>query len=249
MMMMLQMFMMNSSYMGPNLNGTSAYSTGSSPAPASTGSGGTTTTTVVEEVIEEYEEIEVGGDAETWGDPHFVGADGGKFDVMGEVGKTYNILSDKDFQMNARFDEWKGKDNQTIMSDVGFTLGEDQVQFGIDGKLIINGEERSEDGEYLNGKIRKEGDKVYVETDEWQLEVHDNKKGHIDVKYKGKNVTEDGVKPHGLFGQTADGDGKARNGDEGKGAQGGGAIEDTDGNITERGDKETYKDYEQKNRF
>ena len=44
--------------------------------------------------------------ARFWGDPHFVGADGGKFDVQGEAGKTYNLLTDKGLKYEGRFDGW-----------------------------------------------------------------------------------------------------------------------------------------------
>ena len=44
--------------------------------------------------------------ARFWGDPHFVGADGGKFDVQGEAEKTYNLLTDKGIKYEGRFDGW-----------------------------------------------------------------------------------------------------------------------------------------------
>ena len=41
--------------------------------------------------------------ARFWGDPHFIGADGGKFDVQGEPDKTFNILTDKGLQFHGLF--------------------------------------------------------------------------------------------------------------------------------------------------
>ena len=38
-----------------------------------------------------------------WGDPHFVGGDGGKFDVQGEPNKIYNILTDKNLIYHGLF--------------------------------------------------------------------------------------------------------------------------------------------------
>ncbi len=39
------------------------------------------------------------------GDPHFVGFEGEKYDVMGENLKWFNLLTDKDTQANAFFEE------------------------------------------------------------------------------------------------------------------------------------------------
>ncbi len=192
-----------------------------------------------EEIIEEEIVVDKG---KVWGDPHFVGAEGGKYDVMGSPGKIYNILSDQSIQFNAKFDKYKGQDDATIMSQAGLTIGNDQIEYGIDGKLLINGEEMK-DGSYLEGKIVKKGANVTINTSEWTVVLKDNG-DHLNYDFTSGNAVADGVRPHGLFGQSADGDGKVRNGDEGKGAQGGGAIEKTDGTITEKGDKETYKAYE-----
>ena len=132
------------------------------------------------------------------------------------------------------------------MGDIGLTLGNDKVSFNADGALSINGEAK-EDGSYLNGAITKEGDQVKVNHGEYQLTLDrvENARGdYLNMAYSSDNVATDGVMPHGIWGQTADGDGQARNGDKGKGAQGGGAIEGLDGEITESGDKTTVTHYE-----
>jgi hypothetical protein len=202
---------------------------------------------------------ELGGEPETgddiavkngrvWGDPHFVCADGGKYDVQGEAGKTYNILSDRGIQLNAEFDEWGGKGSGlTTIGQVGITIGDDQVQFGKDGKLKINGEEVGE-GKHLDGAVELKDGKLSVKGGEYSFEVHTQKHNqgdHLNIEnIRSDNATADGVLPSGLWGGTVDGDGKARNGDAGKGTQGGGAIDDVDGNVTQRGDKDTVKTYE-----
>jgi hypothetical protein len=109
--------------------------------------------------------------------------------------------------------------------------------------LNINGEDIAKDGTYLDGVITKKGNVINFKSDEYDIDVKTNS-SHINMDFGSDNVVADGVLPHGLWGQTADGDGEARSGDRGAGAQGGGAIEDTDGNITERGDKETVTIYE-----
>lgn len=196
---------------------------------------------------ETTDEVEV-KQGRVWGDPHFVGADGGKYDVQGEAGKTYNILSDRGIQLNAQFDEWGGEGSGlTTIGQVGITIGEDQVQFGKDGKLMINGEEAGE-GKHLDGAVELKDGKLSVQGGEYSFEVHVQKhsKGdHLNIEnIRSDNANADGVLPAGLWGVTVDGDGQARNGDAGKGTQGGGAIEDVDGNITQRGDKEAVKAYE-----
>ncbi len=188
--------------------------------------------------------VTIDSGAKTWGDPHFVGAEGGKYDVQGEVGKTYNILSDKDFQMNAEFRDYNGN-GSTVMGKIGLTIGNDQVAFTEQGELTINGQKQEGDGSFLNGAVVREGKNLKVNSGEYNLKLESGKSDGFTVDYGSNgNVAADGVMPHGLWGQSADGDGKARNGDKGHGAQGGGAIEDVNGNITEKGDKEAVKSYE-----
>lgn len=179
--------------------------------------------------------------ARIWGDPHFVGADGGKYDIHGEPGKIYNILSDQGIQVNAKFDNKGAKDGATYLYETGFTLNGNQVYFDKSGQLEINGQEVG-DGSYLGGAVVKEGNKLTVTTPEYEIGV-DAKGNRLDMELSSKNVNADGVMPHGLWGQTADGDGIARNGDKGKSAQGGGAIEGLNG-MTEKGNKTAYKHYE-----
>lgn len=185
--------------------------------------------------------VAIGGGATIWGDPHFVGADGGKYDVHGEAGKTYNILSDQDFQMNSLF---RGAGNGvTFMSVVGFTLGTDQISVAEGGEVKVNGQVVGE-GEHLNGVVTKEGREVTIKHGEYEIVLDTGTNDGLYVDFKSQNVAADGVMPHGLWGQTADGDGEARNGDQGSDAQGGGVIERTDGTITESGDKTTVQAYE-----
>ncbi len=183
--------------------------------------------------------IDCGG--KVWGDPHFVGADGGKYDVQGEQGKTYNILSDRGIQVNSQFGSW-GKAGATVMKEAGYTIGNDQVKYTGDGFLYINGEKRAA-GNYLDGSVVLADKKLTVKNGEYELNA-DSKKGYINMGFKSDNVVKDGVMPHGLWGVSADGDGKARNGDKGGKAQGGGAIENLAGDIVKAGDKSAYKLYE-----
>lgn len=186
----------------------------------------------------------ISGEARIWGDPHFEGADGGKYDVQGEAGKTYNLLSDKNFQMNGTFESW-GSQGATVVGQVGINTGSDQVEINKDGKVMVNGQELK-DGERFEladgGFVEKNGKNIKLESGEWKVDFQ-TRGDHINMDISTDNAIADGVKPHGLIGQTFDGDGEARNGDRGTGAQGGGAIEGSDG-ITQAGDHSTIQSYE-----
>ena len=185
--------------------------------------------------------------AEIAGDPHFVGAEGDRYDVQGEAGKTYNLLSDKGLQVNGTFGEWHVDGDGTIIKEVGITYASDFIKIGLLGALEINDVAYPADGTYLNGAVTKAGGNITFKSTEYELLITDNERqGHhyINISFKSDNVVADGVLPHGLWGQTADGDGQIRDGDKGFQAQGGGAIEDANGNITQVGDKQTIQAYE-----
>lgn len=184
-----------------------------------------------------------------WGDPHFVGEDGGLYDVQGEAGKHYNILSDEGLQVNARFDEWVGPGSgKTVMGAIGITLGTDTVEISKDGTVKINGEEVGS-GSYLGGKVVvTAGRSVQISEEEYSFRVdfQPSRYGdHLNIEnIRSDNAAADGVLPSGLWGVTVDYDDDARNGDSGSGTQGGGAIETTEGEITNRGDRSTVETYE-----
>ena len=187
----------------------------------------------------------IAGTARIWGDPHFIGADGGQFDVQGQAGKTYNLLSDRGFQMNGRFDAW-GSGGATVVGEVGITAGTNYINVEKTGKAVVNGHVLK-DGERValrgGGYAEKNGSEVTVKSGEWEVNFQ-TQRDHINMDIKTQNAVADGVRPHGLIGQTFDGDGKARNGDKGAGVQGGGAIEDVHGHIARAGDTSAVKSYE-----
>jgi hypothetical protein len=188
---------------------------------------------------------EVSGEGQGWGDPHFIGADGEKYDVQGEAGKFYNLLSDRDIQVNAKFDTWSTDMN--VMKEIGITTGGKSVQIGLGGDVTVDGQKIATDGTYLDGLVTRAGNKVTVKTPEYTVAVSGN--DYLDVTFSGKNVQADGVMPTGIWGVTLDGDGKARTsggyfGTEGGSMQGGGVLERADGSISDKNDVSTYKEYE-----
>ena len=152
----------------------------------------------------------VPGNGGIQGDPHFTGANGQKYDIQGKAGTIYNILSDKDLQVNAKFQPWKGSPTANIMSDIGITAGKDQVGFGVDGKFSINGKTVG-DGTYNvgNGTVTKAGNSATIKTPEYtvtaSIGAEDSKNKYMELKFESPNVTADGVAPKGLWGQTANG--------------------------------------------
>ncbi len=193
-----------------------------------------------------FEYIPIHCDGDIKGDPHFTGAEGGKYDVHGEHGKVYNILSDAGVQVNAQVSNW-GTKGATIMSTIAVVTNEHQVSFSREGQLTIDGNTVTGNGKHLDGAVELNGKELKIDTGEYAiaLKANDNKNGdYLNISFDSDNVAADGVLPHGLWGQTADGDGVARNGDKGASAQGGGAIEDANGNLTQRGDTQAHKTYE-----
>lgn len=152
-------------------------------------------------------------DSKYYGDPHFVGFGGEKYDVMGEAGKTYNILSDKDLQYNGKFVAWDKKPGSTVIGEAGITSGKDQLEYKLgdtpklNGKALESGKDYSLDG---GGKAKWDGSKMHYENNEYTIDLSrdpSNKDAILsNVKVKGgANPLADGVAAHGLLGQTADG--------------------------------------------
>jgi hypothetical protein len=159
-----------------------------------------------------------------------VGFDGEQYDVMGQGGNIYNMLSDKEVQYNTTFVNWgkPGKDGvqPTVIGEAGIQVGKNMVYFDRSGKApTVNGKAMAE-GEKIdlgNGRFAQwDGKKLIVKTDEYTIDLQvkqpEKNGGYIDsnvIINKGVNPLADGVSPHGLLGQTADGVKGARKGGDG----------------------------------
>lgn len=187
----------------------------------------------------------IAGSARIWGDPHFIGADGDRFDVQGKAGKTYNLLSDRGFQLNGQFDAY-GSDGATVVGKAAINADNNFITVDKKGTAVVNGQ-TLKDGQRIDlfngGTAEKHGDTITVKKGEWEVAFEANG-SYLNMDIKTQNAVADGVKPQGLIGQTFDGDGKALIGDAGAGAQGGGAIKDAHGHLTKAGDKDAVKSYE-----
>jgi hypothetical protein len=93
-----------------------------------------------------------GGSGSVGGDPHVVGLDGQEFQFVGRVGRVYNMYSDNDVQINARFDylytsstrvldgEWMSSigivlaDSHSIVASAGSARDNIEPWFELDGR-------------------------------------------------------------------------------------------------------------------
>ena len=231
-----------------NLGGNAGSSSSSSGSTINLGQGGSTNTTPS---IIPINPIPINPGAIIWGDPHFVGAEGESYDIKGEAGKTYNILSDKNLQLNAAFRAMGS--TQTLIGALGATIKNENgiynIKFTEKGELTVNSQVLK-DGNYQLGSstIKKQGTNLTLKTPEYEI-TSGLKNNELSLNFKSDNVATDGIMPHGFWGQTADGDGKKRDGEQGDKAQGGGVLEKLDGTIAAKGDTKTYKLYEVKDLF
>jgi hypothetical protein len=168
-----------------------------------------------------------------WGDPHFEGGDGGKYDVQGEAGKTYSLLTDEGLDLRGRFDAWSA--GVTVVGKTGLTLtGEDgqtsEIAFNKDGTATIDGEVMEEGKTYDladGGTTVLEGNELTVKTAEGYT-IKQSTQGSGDRAYinidvtTGENGVGSGQLPGGLLGQSFDADSEAR---VGSGNQGESAID------------------------
>ncbi len=187
----------------------------------------------IDDDIERYwPEVAANETARVWGDPHFVGADGGKFDVQGEAGKTYALLKDTGLKFYGTFDGWGN--GITVVGSTGLTVtgrgGKTQVFHDPKTDTVkVDGQELQQGQTVImadGGTTTRQGKDVISETAEgYEIVQHDQGK-HIDAE-----VTSGARGVHtGLMGQTFDADKDRRDGKKGKGAQGEGAI---DGVVTD----------------
>ena len=91
-----------------------------------------------------------------WGDPHFIGGDGGTFDVQGEPNKIYNILTDKNLIYHGLFIPAKDTKKAPGVTLVGRTV---LTLAGKDAKSSVVFEPRSNTAT-VNGQKIPSGDGI-----------------------------------------------------------------------------------------
>lgn len=147
----------------------------------------------------------------TWGDPHFIGADGELYDVQGKAGTIYNIVSDQGVQVNSLFGKWGGSATATVMKKLGFSVNGRQLEVGID-------EAKREMTYKLDGKeltaanapswISFANNQVTIESDNqgerWKFTVDFNKHDlgdYLDLKSKALRI-DNHVESAGIWGHS-----------------------------------------------
>lgn len=161
---------------------------------------------------------------------------------MGESGKTYNILSDKGLQYNGKFVDFAQIPGNTVIGEAGITSGKDQIDYKLNSTPTLNGKEMENGKDYTldaNGKAKWDGSALKFSNNEYNIDLSKDPTtpeailSNVSIK-DGANPLADGVAPHGLLGQTADGVAGERKGKDNTGdAKQGGTVIDG-----------TYKDYE-----
>ena len=170
-----------------------------------------------------------GMDGLVWGDPHFRGDDGGFYDVQGEAGHVYSLLSDSDLQLNARFIYWQGEVRPgTVLGEFGLTMGEDRLQVDLQGASLNGTDLQIGTTPTSKGSVSYDGTVTTVDTGDYILTMT-RQDGMFALRIKVVDPFSDLVAPHGLWGQTVDADSQARDGDFYKdnydyGLQGGGST-------------------------
>ena len=178
-----------------------------------------------------------GNNGQYHGDPHLVGFDGEKYDVMGQPGKTYNMLSDKNVEYNTTFEQWGGN-GATVIGKAGIQVGNDQVYFDRSGNApTVNGKPMEQGQEIQldkGGKARWDGQKLTVDTGEYAIDLQVKEPNNPNGPYINSHVSinkggpfSNFVAPHGLLGQTADSVKGEKNTGIDQGKQGGTVIDGT----------------------
>lgn len=141
----------------------------------------------------------VSGSGDIVGDPHFTGAKDQHYDVQGEAGEVYSLLSDRGIEVNGKFQAY-GSDGATTVGEMGVTLNGDRIDIKPGGKLEINGREICGDGCYLHGAVEIQGDTITINAPHYKLTVTDGGgylNTHIDASNAGRRE-----RPGGLWGQS-----------------------------------------------
>ncbi len=169
--------------------------------------------------------------ARIWGDPHFEDAYGGKFDVQGEAGKTYSLLTDTGLQFNGKFEAAGNQAN--VVGETGLTLwgplGSSQIRFDKSGKAHLNGnalrpgsiENLAEGG---SAHLSEDGKTLTLQTREGYTITQLAKGSEMEIRVTTphEGVNGDQRMPGGLLGQTFNAQHQAH---FSQGSQGEGAIQ------------------------
>ena len=148
----------------------------------------------------------VQGCPSVFGDPHFIGLDGKRFDFDGEPGQIFNLLSDSEVQVNTLLGQFKLGPHSfiegVVMTQIGMRLREHSVvvnaggpEFDSVGFVLVDGQ-LLEDDASLDFSDEGEGkEPIHIEfdrknsfSDKLGIGSHDNAVGHLTVVYGSQYV-------------------------------------------------------------
>ena len=187
--------------------------------------------------------IDANRSAMIYGDPAFVGFEGNGevFFVSGQHGKKYNLLSDRDVQVNGTFINSPG--TVTYLGDVGVTVRRNKIEYHVNGAPPTINDRNLNPGETVKmtkDSVSWDGNTLVITTKEYVFKIS---KHRLEVTTTAGGVFKDGVMPHGLLGQTADEDTNVRRAHD---YQGSGAI---DGSYTDYEVPDLFSTANKFNRF
>ena len=152
---------------------------------------------------------------------------------MGKANQFYNILSDKNVQFNAKFIPSPKDESITLMGQAGIQVGSDRLFYTVKGTPpTLNGVamtvgQRATLG--TTGFANWDGSQLQINTGEYNILLSTGEDMGIisNVSLGDIDPFADGVKPHGLLGQTADGLTGAKDTGNDQGQQGSTVIDGT----------------------
>ena len=185
-----------------------------------------------------------------WGDPHFDGADAEKYDIQGKAGVIYNILSDDNVQVNAKFAKFNNSDTANAMGELGFRINGDEIKVGYDksGKKLVEindvaqemGSDWSKNGvTWKDGKLSVEAKSTDGES--WNFDVKFQRAGntnYLDLGITGDDIGKNSTTTTGLWGHSLN------NENTGDRKGGGGVLLGPDGKPISKSAKENDAEHD-----
>ncbi|KCV72364.1 hypothetical protein H696_01757 [Fonticula alba] len=144
-------------------------------------------------------------------DPHFMGFNGADYYFEGEAGRSYNIVSDRDVQVNAQFTRLHNLKG-TYMGRVSILVGSHMIGFDphfgayIDGESLADGASIEMSNVDIMYEVVDARPRLTVRTPAWQFVARAKiEKGLVAESYINLHASVVGMPtdPHGILGQTA----------------------------------------------
>jgi hypothetical protein len=123
--------------------------------------------------------------------------------LVGQANATYNVVSDRGFQLNAQMHPTNGN----YMGAIGANVGTHQIKFDRSGQMTLDGVVKA-NGTYDLGNgssVVKNGSEVRIVTSEYQVRLQSNTAVVNITNITSPNTNADGVLPNGLLGGAMDG--------------------------------------------